>query len=85
MIQKIFTVYDSKVEAYMAPFFMVSSGQAIRSFVDTAADASSQLGKHPEDFTLFELGTYDDLSATFTLYSSPKSLGVALELIPAKV
>lgn len=85
MLQKIFSVYDSKAEAYMSPFFMVATGQAIRSFVDTATDAASQLGKHPEDFTLFELGTYDDLTAEFCIYPTPKSLGLALELIPAKL
>lgn len=85
MIQKIFSVYDSKVEAYMAPFFMAARGQAIRAFVDTATDAASQLGKHPEDFTLFELGEYDDANASFSIHKTPISLGVALELIPAKV
>lgn len=82
MIVKVFCVYDSKAEAYMSPFFMHSRGQALRAFGDTAQDSESQIGKHPEDFTLFELGEYDDDSASFHLLSTPHSLGVAIELIP---
>jgi len=84
VILQIFAVYDSKVGAYMAPFFMSSRGQAIRAFCDTAEDPNSQLGKHPEDFTLFHLGEYDDQSASFSIGSTPISLGVALELLGSK-
>lgn len=80
MILKIFSVYDCKVEAYMSPFFMQSRGQAIRAFGDTVKDTSSQFSKHPADFTLFELGTYDDSSASFDLHVTPINLGVAIEL-----
>lgn len=81
MILKIFCVYDSKVEAYMSPFFMQSRGQALRAFVDTAEGKETQIGKHPADFTLFELGEYDDSSARFSLHVTPVSLGVAVELL----
>ena len=36
MLLHLFTVHDAKVEAYMAPFFMRSKGEAIRSMSDTA-------------------------------------------------
>lgn len=84
MLLQIFAVYDSKVEAYMSPFFMQSRGQAIRAFCDTAEDSSSQIGKHPADFTLFHLGEYDDSNASFSLVPTPISLGVALELLGSK-
>lgn len=81
MILKVFCVYDSKVEAYMSPFFMHSRGQAIRSFTDTLADPSTQFSKHPGDFTLFELGEYDDSTAKFSMLNTPLSLGVASEFL----
>lgn len=83
MIVKVFSVYDSKVEAYIQPFFMQSRGQAIRAFGDTAADVSTNIGKHPADFTLFELGEFDDTTAKFDMYNTPVSIGVAIELLPA--
>lgn len=84
MIVKVFSVYDSKVEAYIQPFFMQSRGQAIRAFGDTAMDSSTNVGKHPADFTLFELGEFDDATARFDMHNTPVSLGVAVELIPSK-
>lgn len=84
MLHKIFSVFDSKVGSYCAPFFLKARGEALRSFIDTAQGKDSLISTHPEDFTLFELGEYDDSSAKFIIYDTPVSLGVALELIPRK-
>lgn len=78
---KIFTVYDSKTEAYMPPFFMQSTGQAMRSFEDTINHEKEHVfGKHPEDFTLFELGKFDDQTSTFNLHKTSLPLAKAIEL-----
>lgn len=82
MIQKVFCIYDAKVEAFMSPFYAVARGAAIRSFIEVAGDKTHNIGKYPSDFTLFELGEYDDSNAKFTMKSSPYSLGTALELLP---
>lgn len=76
---KAFTIYDTKLEAYMQPFFMTSKGQALRAFSDTVNDQSTQFAKHPEDFTLFEIGEYDDSNAQLTSHKTPISLGLAIE------
>ncbi|AXH77096.1 MAG: nonstructural protein [Microviridae sp.] len=81
MLLKVFAIYDSKVEAYMSPIFVPSRGQALRSFIDAAQDTTNNLGKHPADFTLFEIGVFDDSNATFDCHISPISLGNALELL----
>lgn len=82
MSHKIFSVYDSKSGYYCSPFFLKSTGEALRSFMDTASGKKdSMISQHPEDFTLFELGTYDEIKAVFEVYPSPRSLGVAIELI----
>ncbi|QXP08349.1 MAG: nonstructural protein [Arizlama microvirus] len=81
MIQKIFTVYDSKVEAYLQPFFLPSKGAALRAITDVANDPSHMFGKHPEDYVLFELGTFDDQDCKFDLYAAPISMGVVLEFV----
>lgn len=85
MIHKIFCIYDSKAEAFNAPFYMNSRGSAIRSFVDAATGKDDSLTKHPGDFTLFELGEYDYSNGSFNLHATPVSLGVAVELIPSSV
>jgi hypothetical protein len=85
MIFKTFTVYDSKTEAYLQPFFVNSKGAAIRSFSDASNEPGHQFNKYPEDFTLFELGEYDDATAELTRLDALVSLGTAIEFIKDKV
>lgn len=82
---KVCTVYDSKSEHYMAPMFFKHRGDALRSFAEAVQDKTQTLGKYPADFTLFELGSYDELTAKFTLHSTPTSLGVGIEFLSSEV
>ncbi len=79
MILKIFTVFDAAAEAYMQPFFQHNRGIAIRSFSEAANDASQAIGKYPADFTLFEVGEYDDQNCSMTMLDAKRNLGTALE------
>jgi len=60
MIYKIFSVHDTKVQAFMPPFVMRSKGEAVRSFTDAVQDHSGTFCKHPEDYALWQLGEFDD-------------------------
>lgn len=77
----VYVVYDSKAEAYMNPLFFQSKGVAIRAFGEAVNDKASPVGKYPSDFVLFELGSYDALTAKFDLYSAPVSIGVGVEFV----
>lgn len=79
MIKKIYSIYDNAVGAYLPPFYMTANGEAIRGFTDVCNDETTQFNKNPQDFTLFELGEFDDLSCTFNLLDTPNSLGKANE------
>lgn len=81
MIHKIFSVYDAKAEAYLQPFFSTTTGLATRSFTDIMNDKTHPFSKYPEDYTLFELGTFSDLKCTFEMLKTPISLGVGIEFI----
>lgn len=79
-VQKVFSVYDAKVEAFMAPFFCVTTGQAVRMFSDAIQDEKTNFCKHPEDFALFELGTFDDAGGQLHSNATAKHVITALEL-----
>ena len=66
MIHKIFAVYDSKAETYTPPYFQHKEAMAIRSFADCCNDPGHTFGVHPEDYTLYNLGEYDDSLGTIT-------------------
>lgn len=79
MTLKVFTVFDSKISAYAQPFFMQTTGAAIRAWTETVNSKDTQFFKHPGDFTLFEIATYDDQSGKIESYETYINLGTALE------
>ena len=81
MQQRIYTVYDSKAEAYMKPFFTTTKGLALRSFVDEANKPGTSLNTYPSDYTLFEIGMYDEQKGIITMHKAHETLGTALEHI----
>lgn len=81
MILKVFSIYDSKAEAYLPPFCFAATGMAIRAFADMANDPNHQVGRHPEDYTLFELGVFDDEHGQYTQDAAKVALGTGLEYI----
>ena len=80
---KVFTVYDDKVEAFLQPFFNPTRGAAIRAFADTCNDPNTAFNKHPADYTLFEIGDYDDEKGYIEMYDAKHGIGTALEFIEA--
>lgn len=84
MLTKVFAVYDSKANAFMSPFFMPTTGQAVRAWGTTVNDPQTDFNRYPGDFTLFEIASYDDISGKFENLSTPHSLGLAQEFLREK-
>ncbi len=78
---KIYTVYDSKAEAYMQPFYQKTAGLALRDFQAAANSEKSSISQHPADFTLFEIGSYDERTGKVQPLDAFANLGTALEHI----
>ena len=76
---KMFSIYDHKAKAYQLPFYLRQSGEALREFSDLVNDEKSRVIKHPEDYTLFLLGEFDETTGEFQLEKTPSPLGKALE------
>jgi hypothetical protein len=78
-VLQVFAIYDAASEAYMQPYFNQTIGAAIRSFSDAVNDNSTMLGKHAEDFTLFQIGSFDDTAGVLE-GMTPKRIVSALEV-----
>ena len=79
MLHKIFTVFDAKAETYANPFVAQSTGMAIRTFADIANDTKHPIGQHPEDYTLFEIGTFNVQTSEIKTKDAKIALGTAIE------
>jgi hypothetical protein len=82
MILNICTVKDRAADAFGRPMFVPSTGVAIRSFSDeiNRNNADNQLYNHPDDFDLYELGTFDDNTGLFSLHEQPKLLSLGKQV-----
>lgn len=77
---KVFSVLDAKVGSFAAPFFMRSSAEALRAFHVAASDRESMISKHPEDFSLYLIGEFDDDTGALAP-CTPENLGFAVSLL----
>lgn len=71
--------YDSKARAFLNPFYCSQVAVGVRSFAEAANTPGHQMCNHPEDFTLFHLGTYNDDNAIFEFLTPYANLGMAVQ------
>lgn len=77
---KMFSVHDSKACAYMPPIYFKTKGEAMRAFQTTCtSDKEHQFAKYPHDFTLVELGEFDEPSGKLSALEVPIILANASE------
>lgn len=81
MIHNLFTIHDVKAMAFLPPFILPRSEMAVRTFSDCINSKDHQFGAHPEDYTLFRLGRFDDETAKYILEDAPYSIGNGLEFV----
>ena len=81
MLHQIFTVRDSKAEAYLLPFFAANEAVAKRRFIDAVNDQDHMFFAHAGDYTLFWIGEYDDESGMVDHLATFKNLGNGVEFI----
>lgn len=75
MLHIVVAVKDMAVDAFSRPFTVPAVGAAIRSFTDeiNRSSAENEMFKHPNDYDLYELGTFDDQSGAL-VSNSPRLL-----------
>lgn len=74
----LFSIHDSKAEAFIQPYYAVNSAVGRRIFETACNDDSVEFSKHPGDYGLFELGTFDQDTGRFELLEHPINHGLAI-------
>ena len=62
----MYTVRDTKVDSYLAPFLAANDETAMRMIQDGASLEGSLLGMHPEDFQLISIGEFNEQTGKIT-------------------
>lgn len=86
MEEKIFAIYDNKIESAITIFTAQSTAAGTRLFYDQVNRRNPQTGEyvmnfaaHPEDYSLFEIGIWVPDKMDIMNHEAPKGLGLALE------
>lgn len=61
----IFSVKDTKADAWITPFMLPTKEMAIRTFSQACTDPDHQFGTFPQDFALSYLGEFDPINGKF--------------------
>lgn len=85
MVKKVFSIFDSAVGTYSPPFLCRAHAEAIRAFQQEAQNEQSAIFRSPKDYTLFELGEFDDETAQFMMLNTPHRLVGAHEFVTERV
>lgn len=82
MLQVIVSVKDTAAQAFGRPLFVPAIAVAVRSFRDEVnrKDSTDDLARHPEDFELYELGSFDDSTGIIELVNPPRLVARAKDL-----
>lgn len=81
MLLSVFAIFDTTVKAWMRPLYARNAQEMLRQFSEAVEDPQSQLSRHPADFTLFQLGTFDDNEGTFEIFPAPVRLAMAQDFV----
>lgn len=81
MLLGVFAIYDSGISTWMTPLYFRNKGEALRWWQEVCNNPEAKISKHPADYTLFELGTWNDDNNEFNLFKAPVKLGLALEYV----
>lgn len=76
-----FSVYDEAVKAFLPPVFARSHGEMLRSFIDACSSKEHVFVKHPEHYSLFFVGEFDDGSGQFRNETVPSLLLTAVQAV----
>lgn len=75
----VYAVLDVKANAFVSPHFHKSHGQAIRDFSAAVRGGKSMLSNYPDDFSLYHLGYFDEVSGLLEDVTPPVFLSRASE------
>lgn len=62
---KLYSVYDKKAAAFSNLHPFSSDGLAVRDFTDAVREKDTALSKHPEDYSLWYIGEFDQVKGEF--------------------
>lgn len=75
-----YSIFDKLADVYFKPFFVGQDGEAHRMFIDLVNDEKTVLNRHPQDYSLYRIGEFNDNSGEL-IKTTPKHLANATTVL----
>lgn len=82
MIIQVYSIRDNKAAAYGSPFVVANPQVAKRMVADMLAEKRSLQARHPEDFDLYAVASFDDVLGKVIPLDAPEHICTLLSLSP---
>lgn len=73
---KVFLLKDEKSNSYGFPIARETRGLFIRDIQEALTEGRATFAKHPQDFSVFEVGEYDPQTGNIHTYETKNCLGL---------
>lgn len=77
MITFSYSIFDNKAKIYSSPFYAINDQVALRNFTAEVNQPESMLHKFPNDYCLYCIGKFDDLTGWSQALEPIQNLGMA--------
>ena len=74
MIYGVYAIFDSAAHVFTAPTIDISDASAVRSFQQAIANSGSVMNFKPDDFSLYQVGTFDVETGALEPFTPPSRL-----------
>lgn len=80
----IFSIFDSKAEAFIQPFYAPTKAVGVRSFAHACNSPETDFHKFAGDYTLFHIGSFDSATGQIEQSDTHENLGLGISHIRAE-
>lgn len=77
-MEGVYSVHDAKSNTWLRPFISKTNATAIRDFETAVNQGEGMIAQYPGDFTLFKIGTWDELTGNIEPDEHKTDLGLAI-------
>lgn len=70
----IYSIYDSAAGVFTAPTIDISDASAVRNFQQAISNSGSLMNFKPDDFSLYQIGTFNVETGVIDPWSHPSRL-----------
>lgn len=74
MIYGVYAIYDSAAHVFTAPTIDISDASAVRSFQQAISNSGSVMNFKPDDFSLYQVGTFNVETGELEPFTPPSRL-----------